>query len=93
MLLIVETEIWPNLVHAAHARGTRVAMVNGRISPRSFGRYSVFRFFFSRVLGEMDLLLAQGEPHAERLRALGAPAERVRVTGNLKFDAAETPRP
>ena len=93
LLLLVETEIWPNLVHAAHMRGTRVAMVNGRISPRSFGRYLALRFFIRRVLGEVDLFLAQGEPHAERLRALGAPTERVRVSGNLKFDAAETPKP
>jgi 3-deoxy-D-manno-octulosonic-acid transferase len=92
LLLLVETEIWPNLIHEAHAHGTRVALVNGRISPRSFGRYRLVRRWLARVLSEVDLFLMQGEAHAERIRAMGAPAERVEVTGNLKFDAVETGR-
>jgi len=88
LLILVETEIWPNLIHEARRRGTRVAVVNGRISPRSFSRYGLVRGFLGRVLGEVDLFLMQGEAHAERIRALGAPAGRVEVTGNLKFDAA-----
>lgn len=88
LLVLVETEIWPNLIHEARRRGTRVALVNGRISPRSFARYRRVRRWLARVLAEVDLFLMQGEPHAARLKELGAPADRVRVLGNLKFDAA-----
>jgi 3-deoxy-D-manno-octulosonic-acid transferase len=93
LLVLVETELWPNLIHEARRRGTHVAVVNGRISDRSFGRYRRVRRFLRRVLGEVDLFLMQGESHAERIREMGAPAERVSVTGSLKFDAAEPGRP
>jgi len=87
LLVIMETELWPNLIHEAKRRGVRVALVNGRISPRSYPRYLRIRWFMRRLLAEIDLLLMQAEPHAERALALGAPAERVRASGNLKFDA------
>ncbi len=87
LLVLVETELWPNLIHEAHRRGIRVAVVNGRISPRSCKRYLRLGAFLRRVLAEIDLFLMQGEAHAGRIRAMGAPAERVQVTGNLKFDA------
>jgi 3-deoxy-D-manno-octulosonic-acid transferase len=93
LLVLVEREIWPNLIHEARRRGARVAIANGRLSERSFSRYRLVRGFVRRVLGEVDLFLMQAPAHAERMRALGAPETRVRVTGNLKFDAAETPRP
>jgi 3-deoxy-D-manno-octulosonic-acid transferase len=93
LLVIMETEIWPNLIHQAHRRGTRIAIVNGRISPKSFAGYRRVRGFLRGVLAEVDVFLMQGEAHAERIRELGAPAERVRVTGNLKFDAVEAERP
>jgi 3-deoxy-D-manno-octulosonic-acid transferase len=70
-----------------------VALVNGRISPRSFPRYRRVRRFLASVLGEVDLFLMQGEAHAERIREMAAPPERVRVTGNLKFDAVAAGRP
>ncbi|HVO09277.1 MAG TPA: 3-deoxy-D-manno-octulosonic acid transferase [Vicinamibacteria bacterium] len=92
LLVLIETELWPNLIHEACRRGTRVAVVNGRISPRSFRRYLRARRLVGRVLSEVDLFLMQGEAHAERIRALGAPAARVQVTGNLKFDAVEPGR-
>jgi 3-deoxy-D-manno-octulosonic-acid transferase len=92
LLLLVETELWPNLIHEARRRGTRVALVNGRISPRSFPRYHRVRRLLSPVLSEVDLFLMQGDVHAERIRALGAPPDRVKVTGNLKFDAVEPAR-
>ena len=92
LLVLVETEIWPNLIHEAHRRGTRVCIVNGRLSPRSFARYLWVRGFLARVLADVDLFLMQGRAHGERIRELGAPADRVSVTGNLKFDAAEAPR-
>ncbi len=93
LLVLVETELWPNMIHEAHRRGARVAIVNGRISPRSFQRYRGLGRFFGSVLSELDLFLMQGEPHAERIRALGAPSERVQVTGNIKFDSVEPGRP
>jgi 3-deoxy-D-manno-octulosonic-acid transferase len=92
VLLLVETELWPNLIHEASRRGTRIALVNGRISTRSFPRYRLARGLFAAVLKDIDLFLMQGEPHAERIRALGASPERVQVTGNLKFDAVEPER-
>jgi 3-deoxy-D-manno-octulosonic-acid transferase len=69
-----------------------VALVNGRISPRSFPRYLRLGRLLRSVLSEIDLFLMQGEPHADRIRAMGAPPERVQVTGNLKFDAVEPGR-
>ena len=93
LLLLVETELWPNLIHEANRRGARIALVNGRISSRSFPRYRRLRRFLTRVLSQIDLFLMQGEAHAERIRAMTAPPERVRVTGNLKFDAVEAGRP
>jgi 3-deoxy-D-manno-octulosonic-acid transferase len=92
LLLLVETEIWPNLIHEARRRGTRVAVVNGRISPQSFPRYLRARRLLRPVLSEVDRFLMQGEAHAERIRGLGAPPDRVLVTGNLKFDAVEPER-
>jgi 3-deoxy-D-manno-octulosonic-acid transferase len=91
LLVLVETEIWPNLIHEARRRGTRVAVVNGRISPRSFSRYRRIRAFMRLVLAEVDLFLMQGEAHAQRIKELGAPPERVRVVGNLKFDSLDAP--
>jgi 3-deoxy-D-manno-octulosonic-acid transferase len=86
LLILAETEFWPNLLHLAKKRGGSVAAVNARISDRSFPRYRRFRWFFSRVLARIDLFLAQTEEDARRLVAIGAPPERVQVSGNLKFD-------
>ena len=90
LILIVETEIWPNFLREARRRGAPVVFVNARISERSFRRtrrfVRVFGEFFVRVLGDASLFLAQSEADAERLRELGAPAERVEVAGNLKYD-------
>jgi 3-deoxy-D-manno-octulosonic-acid transferase len=87
LLVLVETEIWPNLIHEARRRGIRVAMVNGRLSPKSSRRYAWVQRWLSRVLAEIDLFLMQSEPHAERIRGIGAPDDRVHTTGNLKYDA------
>jgi 3-deoxy-D-manno-octulosonic-acid transferase len=87
LLLIAETELWPNLLQAAHQFGARVVIVNARLSDRSFRGYRLVRPFMRRVLANVDLILAQTERDAERFRALAAPAERVRAVGNLKFDA------
>jgi len=86
LLVLVETELWPNLIHEARRRGTRVAVVNGRISPRSLRRYLWVRQLLSRVLENVDLFLMQSDAHADRIRQMGAPVGRVRTSGNLKFD-------
>lgn len=90
LLILAETEFWPNLLHLAGKRGVAIATVNARISDRSFPRYRRFKWFLRRVLSEIDLFLAQTADDAERLRAIGAATERVRVSGNLKFDVRPT---
>jgi 3-deoxy-D-manno-octulosonic-acid transferase len=86
LIVIAETEFWPNFLRLAHAAGTRIAVVNARISDRSFPRYRRWRFLLAGVLRVVDLFLAQTEEDALRLHAIGAPGERVQVSGNLKFD-------
>ncbi len=86
MLVLAESEFWPNLLHWARRSGAAVAVVNARVSDRSLPRYRRFRRLFARVLADVDLLLAQSEEDARRLVAIGAPAERVHVGGNLKFE-------
>jgi len=87
LVLILETEIWPNFLRACSGRRIPVALVSGRLSERSFRRYRWIRPFMRRVLENFCLLLMQSEEDAQRMRALGAPPERVRVVGNLKWDA------
>src|SRR5580704_8032195 len=86
LVVIAETEFWPNFLRLARASGARIAVVNARISDRSFPRYRRWRFLLSRVLRAVDLFLAQTPEDAARLQDIGARPERVRVTGNLKFD-------
>jgi 3-deoxy-D-manno-octulosonic-acid transferase len=86
ILIIVETEIWPNLARCAQQAGVPLVLVNGRISDRSFPRYRRGRFFLRPVLERFAALCMQSEQDRERILALGAPPERVFVTGNLKFD-------
>ena len=93
LIVIAETEFWPNLLHLAHKRQTSVAIVNARISDRSFPRYRRFKWFFGRVLSQVDLFLTQTVDDAQRLREIGAPTERVRVSGNLKFDIRPNAQP
>jgi len=88
-ILIMETELWPNLLRECRARAIPVALVNGRISITSFGRYKLIRPFISRVLANISIALMQSEPDASRIRELGIPASRVLMLGNLKFDSAE----
>jgi 3-deoxy-D-manno-octulosonic-acid transferase len=93
LLILAETELWPNLIHLSHASGTRVAVINGRISPRSFPRYRRVRRLLAIVLAEVDLMLMQSERNARRAVELGAPAERVRVPGNIKYDCLDDGAP
>lgn len=89
LFLMMETELWPNLLRACRARQVRTALVNGRISARSFPRYRLVRPFMRRVLADVDLCCAQSAESAARLVALGADPARLAVTGSLKFDALD----
>jgi 3-deoxy-D-manno-octulosonic-acid transferase len=87
-LLVLEyTEIWPNLIRAAHTSGSRVALTNGRFSARHLARYRGLFNLIGNPLHDIDLFLMREEDEAERVLQLGAPKDRVRVTGNTKFDA------
>lgn len=85
-LIILETEIWPNLYHHCHARGINIMLVNARLSEKSFSGYRKIAGFTRHVLNNIDLIAAQSEADAQRLAALGADRSRLMVTGNLKFD-------
>ena len=88
MVVLAETEFWPNFLRIARGSGARVAVVNARISDRSWPRYQRFRWALRRVLANVDLFLAQTEQDAARLKSIGADAGRVHVSGNLKFDVS-----
>jgi 3-deoxy-D-manno-octulosonic-acid transferase len=100
LVLVLETEIWPNFLREASRRNVPVLFVSGRVSDRSFARYQKYLGLFGFFLGPFlkDALsnatgfLMQSEQDAERIRALGAPADRVQVNGNLKYDL-ELPAP
>lgn len=85
-LVILETELWPNLLLACRARGIPVLLANARLSERSARRYARMPRLMQRVLAAFTVIAAQAPDDAERFRAIGAPADRVRVNGNLKFD-------
>ena len=85
LLVIFETEIWPNLIHAAGKSGAETALVNARMSDKSSRGYKRFSFFFSPILRELSLICAQSELDAERFKAV-EPSLSPEVTGNMKFD-------
>lgn len=87
LILLTETEIWPNFLHECAASKVPVAIINGRISERSFSRYRLVRPFIRQVLQCVDLFCMQTGTDAKRILALGASPERVHVVGNLKVDA------
>ena len=86
MLVLAETEFWPNLLSGCFRRGIPVVVVNARISDRSWPRYRRLRWLWRPFLERLSRVLAQSETDAERLKAIGCRAERVSVSGNLKFD-------
>lgn len=88
LIVIAETEFWPNFLRQAHRCGARIAVVNARISDRSWPGYRRVRWLLTRVLQHVDLFLAQTESDRQRLADIGASGERIEVAGNLKFDAA-----
>jgi 3-deoxy-D-manno-octulosonic-acid transferase len=88
LVLLMETEIWPRFIREAKLIGSQVAIVNGRLSQRSFDRYSRVRSFVKNVLANVDLALMQSEHDAKRIIELGIDRCKVAVTSNLKFEQA-----
>jgi 3-deoxy-D-manno-octulosonic-acid transferase len=86
LLVLVETELWPNLLTACRQNAIPVAVVNGRISDRSLPRYLRLRRMWKGILSGVSIVLAQSQEDVKRLKAIGAPAGRVSFAGNLKFD-------
>jgi 3-deoxy-D-manno-octulosonic-acid transferase len=86
VVVIAETEIWPNLWRETRRTGAAIAIVNGRISDRAISRYRKLAWFFGAVLPAADAILAQSEEMRERFVELGAPAGQVRASGNFKYD-------
>ena len=91
LFVMMETEIWPNLLQECRARGVKTVVINGRISTRSFPRYRLVKPLFRRVLTLVDRFCVQGDETAGRLAELGAPRDRITITGSLKFDALQVP--
>ena len=91
LFIMMETEIWPNLLRACRAAGVKTLLANGRISSRSYPRYRLARPFFRRVLRDIDRFCMQSEESARRIVDIGAERDRVTVTGSLKFDSLELP--
>lgn len=91
-LLLAETELWPNLIVQARRKGIKVALVNGRMSARSFSRYRLLKGLMAQVLASVELLCVQTKEDAQRFCALGAESSRVRVTGNFKGDLLTVPQ-
>jgi 3-deoxy-D-manno-octulosonic-acid transferase len=97
LVVVAETEFWPNFLRLAKHSGARIAVINCRISDRSFPGYKRFRFWLPKLLEEtlanVDLFLAQTEEDQQRLIAIGAAESKVTVAGNLKFDVTPPPSP
>ncbi len=90
LLILLETEVWPNTVRLTRQRGVPVAILNGRISDKHFGRYTRMKAFWRPVFGALSAVCAQNAQYAERLRLLGVPESALHVTGNTKFEGVET---
>ncbi|MCP4454297.1 MAG: 3-deoxy-D-manno-octulosonic acid transferase [Planctomycetes bacterium] len=89
MCLLMELEVWPNFLKEAKRRQVPIAVINGRISDRSYGSYRRIRPLLSSTFTSLSLILAQTQEYADRFKALGCPADQVHVTGSLKYDTAQ----
>ncbi|HSE32777.1 MAG TPA: 3-deoxy-D-manno-octulosonic acid transferase [Pyrinomonadaceae bacterium] len=87
VVLMLETELWPNFLRHCRKRGVPVAVINGRISKKSYSGYSLIGFFVRRILKDINLAVMQTEADCERIRSLGMSRSHSIVGGNLKFDA------
>lgn len=93
LVVIAETEFWPNFLRLAKKSGAVIAVVNARISDRSWPGYKRLRWWLPKVIAKVDLFLAQTWEDRKRLIEIGVPESRVEVSGNLKFDIEPTPPP
>ena len=92
LLVLAELELWPNLIRAARKHGAKVAIINGRLSEKSFRGYQRIGWLMRWVLSDIDLVAVQNDEYARRFLELGAPPAAVQVTGSIKFDGARTDR-
>jgi 3-deoxy-D-manno-octulosonic-acid transferase len=90
LVVLMESELWPNLIQVCAAQGIPTAVVNGRVSDRSLPRYLRLRRLWKPILKRISLILAQSEQNYTRFLQIGAPADRVKVSGNLKYDVRAT---
>ncbi len=86
MLIVIDTELWPNTIHTCKREGVKVVVVNGRMSERSANGYKRTNALSRPMMGQLDLVAAQTEQHAERFKYLGVKNDVVHVTGSIKFD-------
>ncbi len=86
--IIVETELWPNLITVLNKKSVPIVIVNGRISPRSYRRYLKIRMLLEPLLAKITLFCMQNDEYKKRIIDMGAPPGKVKVTGNMKFDTA-----
>jgi len=93
LVIILETEIWPNLYHQISLCGARLAIVNGRISNRTWPQYHSFRWFFAPILKLPDFIIVQSPTDCDRYSQLDVPAQRLSILGNLKYEAVANPVP
>jgi 3-deoxy-D-manno-octulosonic-acid transferase len=93
LVIVAETEFWPNFLRLCRAAGAQIAIVNARISDRSLPRYMRLRGLVLRVLSNVSVFLAQSDEDQRRLIGIGADPDRVQVSGNLKFDLAPPSNP
>jgi 3-deoxy-D-manno-octulosonic-acid transferase len=92
ILILGELELWPNLIIAAKNAGAKVAIINGRLSRKSFRGYRKVRPLLSKIMRRLDLVAVQSDTYAGRFHSLGVRGESIHVTGSLKFDGAESDR-
>jgi 3-deoxy-D-manno-octulosonic-acid transferase len=90
LMIIAETELWPNLIRSCAKNNISMVIVNGRISDKSFKRYSIIRFMLKPLFKKIKLFLMQSEFDRDRIAYLGADSSKIKVTGSMKFDSALT---
>ncbi|HKI73681.1 MAG TPA: 3-deoxy-D-manno-octulosonic acid transferase, partial [Pseudomonadales bacterium] len=86
VLVIIDTELWPNMIHYAHRRGTKTLLVNARLSEKSARGYAMVRPLVAETLRELDMVAVQTEAHGRRFVSLGLPLSKLDVAGSIKFD-------
>lgn len=91
ILIVMETELWPNLYHQVNERDIKIVLVNARLSNRSFARYQKVRFFMREVLRKVSVIAAQTTDDSRRFEAIGGDPARITIVGNIKFDVAPAP--